>query len=214
MKKAILIISIFLLCGCSVEYNVNINENFKVDDEFILTSKYEEFEENKPDYWLKFFGRRMSESEFVNPLFEEFSDYIQTSTKKYKDFKEYSNYEYLRKYVDSIINNEKEHKLSIVFNNKFKEDVYENEKFKELIININFPYTVLKSNSTSEKDNIYTWKLNKENKLNEIYIEYRNPQILKTTNNILFKVIMFGSIIALIILIYSIYKKYQKNNAL
>jgi len=217
MIKKIFILLAFtiLLSGCNIEYNIKFDENFRVEDKFILTSKYDEFEENKPEYWGKFFGTRLSDSKFINPLFEEYSDYIQTSEKKYKDYNLYFDDEYLKMYVKNIsLNENDDYKFKVVFNDKFMNDVYSSENLEELRINVEFPYKVLSSNATTNNDNIYTWIINKENEINEIYIEYRNPKILSTTNNITFKLIILTGIVLVIVFIYDIYKKNKKINDL
>ena len=173
MKKIILIVLLLLLTGCKVEYKINLNNNFDIEENINILStteedknKIEEFSLNIPidqkvdDYGA--FENKVSTIEYYNYLKNK--DMIIFKNK-------YNNNKY-DKYIDSTLANlayeyvsinkvdEKNLILStskefLLFNN------YNN--LEEVKITITTNYKVLSNNADIINNHDYTWVITKDN---------------------------------------------------
>ena len=182
MKKIMLLfISILLLTGCSVKYNLIINEDLSVTEEASMTGT-ESFFSN---YY------KTTKAKVLNSFIDIYKDVLEEHKYTYKLVNDKIPYVEVKNNYDSVtnyINN------SLLFNGYFDEIKYtedgnikkietigfndnnpdDPDRFvvKELVISIKCPFKVLNHNAkdVDKKTNTYYYELNKEN--DKIMIEY------------------------------------------
>ena len=183
MKKIILLILVCFLCSCDIDYTININKNNNINQ--LITAE-------EPN---------MDKDETKTLIFENNFGYFQNKYPKYDFFSDYYNdiytviyeYDYDIKHIEKEISSYKEIVEYINYSGtinkkisaKIKDSFFEEYEFNNFNINIKIPYEVINSNSNNNKDNIYTWNINKDNSLIEIEYSTLKNKEKKTTNELL-----------------------------
>lgn len=187
MKKLRLFILTFIitmLCtGCSIEYNITIGENTIeesiVVDDFITGSRSKNEILDHYNMWYPVFVNYVDEGESIE--LEDFSEKVKGIEYYNKNIEEISNgYKYTYKYTYDIDDYYDSFALATTF---IEPNVYKTNKnlvlksgnenllcnydyFDELTINITVNQKAYKLNYTNaqkQKDNTYTWTLNRNN---------------------------------------------------
>ncbi len=233
MKKIFIFFVILLLTGCNVQYDLTITNKEEVREKF-----YVFIDNNTID------NSNMSKDEYLDyysNLYLQNSGYenYKVDTKKGKDISSFivtRNYENLNDYITSVSFKNMFYNATIerignytsfeTSKNQFLESIKNNEIVSEdmkkntYTINIKFYNQVVNHNAdeVDEKNNIYTWIVNKDTTKNTLYFKIGpkvryDVMILDYIQNNLLLLSIIG-IIILFILITSLYIfiKIKKNN--
>lgn len=213
MKKIIiLLLTILLLSGCSVEYNLEINElgiKENIDIGKFDASKIDDFEYLTPYAILNDLEQKFYLFEYSNQVLNLSYDF---------DFLDFNMSESFNQCYDVSNFSYDDNYFYILTSGEFKCLSYLGYTSDEVKINIKSDYKVVSSNADYFEDNIYTWVVNKNNKNNKpIDIVFdRNSNVKKRRLNIFSR---FGTaimalgvllVIFFIILIINLFSK-RKN---
>lgn len=212
IKYMLISILVFLVTGCSGNYNIKINNDMSVDEELYLTI------ENKEGMYKKtlniFNDNNIEKNEYDVVLVD--NNLKITYNKSYNSIEEY------------ILDSKVYHQLfdNIEFNKSSNYvDLYADEKLKllnpylkqngtnltdleVLQINIENPFDVNFSNAEIVTNNIYTWTIKKGDIEKKIEMQFKpSLNIFPYKQVIVFSIIIICSII----IITSIYKRYKKS---
>jgi hypothetical protein len=196
MKKIIiLILTIFLLSGCSVEYNLEINnDNIRENIEIgkFDASEIEDFEYLTPYAILNDESQKFYVFDYSNKILNLSYDYnIQNyeMSEAFNQCYDMSNFSYDEKYY------------YILTSNEFKCLSYMGYTTDEVKINIKSRYKVVESNADYVDNGVYTWIINEGNKDNKpinITIDY-NETIYKGNKLSSFSVMLLVIVSLLIV---------------
>lgn len=210
MKKVIsLLLSIFLLTGCNITYELEMDKNGGIIDKLTIIEKYDNYNNNLiPDY-NDFIKDRKSIINIENEIEEDKKSYNSVFKKEYKNITEYKNDNYINKYVGNInYNCNKTCKVDVVFNDNIKNVFKENNDIKktftddkdEITIKIYTPYKIINTNAEVEKDTlIYT--ITKDNIPSNIYFEYKDLTI-NDSNKKIYYVLTIGAIALIVMILF------------
>ena len=184
MKKNIfLLLILFLLTGCSCNYNVSINKDLTIDEEITIygtnrlykayykTNKVDVLRENLENYL-----EEIKENNYEYSLHEEDNPYV-VIKKKYQNMEEYlNNSKFFNDYFDEISYNKEGNivKIETVGFNPNEEDNLDRFYVENAIININVAYEVDNTNTEDidERTNTFRYHLKEEDKDFKILINY------------------------------------------
>lgn len=222
MKKFKIIIlgcCIFLLSGCSVEYNLTINKSTMEEDitaifdkatesdyanrmEKIRRSAYYNFDTREDEYYT------FNKSEDENNIFLNYS-YIYTDNNLYKSEA------VSRCYYKRIVNVTEEN-ITINTDNQVACLYKDGEKeIDDITVNIRTNLKVLENNADEVNNGVYTWYINDQNFTNKpIYIKIKKEVYQESlTEQVVPILIIVLVIVGLGIITYlRIQKKHLKNN--
>ena len=184
MKKNIfLLLILFLLTGCSCNYNVSINKDLTIDEEVTiygtnrLYNAY--YKTNKADVLLENlenYLEEIKENNYEYSLIEEGEPHI-IITKKYQDIENYlNNSKFFNDYFDEISYNKEGNivKIETVGFNPNEEDNPDRFYVEDAIININVAYEVdnVNTEDVDDRTNTFRYYLKEENNDFKILINY------------------------------------------
>lgn len=227
IKFLLLIFGLFLLTGCTVEYNLEINEDLSVNEKVVATENTNRMKVNTG----------LGENESVNYLYEMFNRKelnTSISTNKNNDntvsiVNGYHNTldDYINNFTSDIVKEANIIKdgdiVTLIFD---QSEVLSSTSsrsliYDEIIVNITVPFKVTENNADSHKKNIYTWNINKDEKLKKIKISFdtkdfkykKEVKIGKLNFSIRYEFIAIGIILLIILLISLIvFINNKKNN--
>ena len=227
MKKFIKIIFlclIFLITGCSVEYNLVINDDNSVNETVIATEKTKRMESQtrlKGDAAITYlYDMYKRDGEKLSTRTDSNNTYA-TVTKSYSSIDDYA-----KKFKSDVFEKVSISKKNNNVNFSAKQSYMLGGNFShqllydEIKVNITIPYKVVKSNADKVNGNVYTWNIEKE-KYKNIEISYEegskknniNINIKNKTYNINYGFIVIGVILFIIIGIITVVSiKNKKNN--
>lgn len=222
MKKiTILIIALFLITGCSVKYNLVINEDLSIIEEAKLTGTddffatyYKTTRTNVLKSMIDIYQSSLEENNYQYELVEDSLPYVKV-TRKYSNANEYVSSSILfNNYFEEVKYTEDGNlkKIETIGYNGNIPDDQEQFDIKELEIVITCPYEV--KNHTAKKvnkeTNTYYYELNEEN--NKILLEYDISNKFNPKADLIKTLIIMGITLVLVwvIIIYLI-KKNNKN---
>ena len=156
MKKNIfLLLILFLLTGCTCNYNVSVNKDLTIDEEITIygTSKLYSayYKTNKVDVLkenLDHYVEELKENNYEYSLYEEDNPYI-VIKKKYQNMEEYlNNSKFFNDYFDEISYNKDGNivKLETVGFNPNEEDNPDRFYVENALINVKLGYEVVDTN--------------------------------------------------------------------
>lgn len=209
-KNIILLLSIFLLSGCSVQYNLeissdNISENIKIG-KFIAT-EVKDFEYLTPYAILNDVNQKFYLLEYSNEVLSLSYDYTMDNFEMSEAFNQcydMSNFSYDDRYY------------YILTSNEFKCLSYLGYEADEVKINVRSRFKVIESNADYVNDDVYTWVINEVNYKNKpINITFDFNEINKETNKLssfsimlmVIAVLLIGVVVSVIIHLFG-----KKNN--
>lgn len=215
MKKIIILFSLFLLTGCTVKYNININEDLKVDETIDVKEKESYFDENYEFYERKDAIDSIWEnmaSEYVSKGYTYTQNYNNTGINVKNTYDSFENY-----IQQSNIYNQYFDKINYIDNNgvisietegfhPYTEQDTERFAIEETEISIKIPFKVMSHNADDVFRNIYTWKIDKNTTNKIIKIKYSTIQNYNNSKNLDYFA-LFGIIIFVIIVGLFIYSK-------
>jgi hypothetical protein len=222
MKKiVILIITLFLITGCSVKYSVVINEDLTMVEEAKLTGTDDFF----ADYYkttrtnvlksiLEVYQDKLDENNYQYELVEDKTKPYVILTKKYDNGNDYvTNSLLFNKYFEEVKYSEDGNikKIETIGYNGDIPDDQDQFSIRELEISIKCPYKV-KNHTAKRVDketNTYYYELNDEN--NKILLEYDTSTKFNPNSDLIRTLlILFGIVIASWIIIIIVSKKNKK----
>jgi hypothetical protein len=222
MKKiVILIITLFLITGCSVKYSVVINEDLTMVEEAKLTGTDDFF----ADYYkttrtnvlksiLEVYQDKLDENNYQYELVEDKTKPYVILTKKYDNGNDYvTNSLLFNKYFEEVKYSEDGNikKIETIGYNGDIPDDQDQFSIRELEISIKCPYKV-KNHTAKRVDketNTYYYELNDEN--NKILLEYDTSTKFNPKSDLIRTLlILFGIVIASWIIIIIVSKKNKK----
>lgn len=182
IKYILLILIVFILTGCSGNYNLTFNKDLSINEELniLIDNSNNAYErtldllkkaEIDPDKY-----EIMIDKDKVKIVYKEtytsFENYYLNS-KLYRSL--FENIEYEKDNTGMSINTKSRFKLNDK-NNQSIINAYDIDNFK---INLSIPFNVTENNADSIKDNTYTWDLNNSDTYKEINLkyDYRNDRV-------------------------------------
>lgn len=182
IKYILLILIVFILTGCSGNYNLTFNKDLSINEELniLIDNSNDAYErtldllkkaEIDPDKY-----EIMIDKDKVKIVYKEtyssFENYYLNS-KLYRSL--FENIEYEKDNTGMSINTKSRFKLNDK-NNQSIINAYDIDNFK---INLSIPFNVTENNADSIKDNTYTWDLNNSDTYKEINLkyDYRNDRV-------------------------------------
>lgn len=221
MKKIILLIGIvFILTGCSVEYNLTIDKNLKAIEELEMTGTKDFFDIYYKDSKLSVVSMLLEDNksildknDYKYEIVDDATPYVKAS-KTYDNLEEYCNNTiFYKQYFDKVecsVNDGVLTFKTIGFHQV--EDDPERFDIKNLVINLKTDYNV-ESNADVAKKNVYSWYIDntKEDYSMNFTIDSRSLANDKTQNNVLYLIL---SILFIVIMWsgYFVYKKVKEKN--
>lgn len=228
-KKIILLILVMLVfSGCSVKYNLNINEDLSVNEKIIASEnttslKIKTGQEPKvaanslyDSYKIK--GVKYNISTTSNN--RETTSNVSTSFKSLDDYVDYFESDIIKE----VNITEKDGYITL----EYKQDVplteYSSRSlvYDSIEVNLIIPFKVTENNADKVNGNTYTWNIKKDGKLKDIKITFNKNETNSSKKinffgffeiNVKYSVLFICGIVLLIILILLVvYTKNKKNN--
>ncbi len=227
IKKIIIVFIIFIVSGCSVKYNLTINQDGSVNETVVAQENTKKMEsmtrlkgDNAVNYLYKMFNR--GDSNISISSVSDTYNTTATAVKIHNSIDEYaSNFKSdvfdninLTKENDNI--NIETNQSKLLGNNSNYSLLYD-----EIEVNIKVPYEVVSNNADKVSGSTYSWNINKNTGLKNIKLSYIegnkknniNIKLNDKTFNISYVVISIsGIILVLLILVLMVYRKNRKNN--
>lgn len=205
IKYILLILIVFILTGCSGNYNLTFNKDLSINEELniLIDNSNNAYErtldllkkaEIDPDKY-----EIMIDKDKVKIVYKEtytsFENYYLNS-KLYRSL--FENIEYEKDNTGMSINTKSRFKLNDK-NNQSIINAYDIDNFK---INLSIPFNVTENNADSIKDNTYTWDLNNSDTYKEINLkyDYRNDRVPSIV--LISTIVIISAWIILYIIIY------------
>lgn len=227
LKKIVIFILIIFISGCSVEYNLTINEDNTVNEKVIAQEKTKRMESltrlkgRQAVIYLYDMFTRKNENIKISSHEDEYNTYA-TAITSHESISDYA-----IKFTSDVFNKvqiEKDNdivKFTAIQSNLLGKDSSYSLVYDDIIVNVIIPYKVIDNNADSIKGNVYTWKIDKDNKYKTIKFSYNEEnkkdkidvKLSNKTYNIGYGIVLVGIIILLLILaILFVYIKNKKNN--
>lgn len=211
MKKGILLIFLLLLTGCTIDYNLEI-DNKKIREEITGTISKEEYEIKGNHTDMNIFYSIINYEQY--PLLNN-EDVYDKNIVKNDDEVEYSfKYTYNNNYDKSRLVNTCFEKVDFVETNEYYYANIGGEFYcqysDEIVINVETDYAVLNNNANKVKDNVYTWII--DGNTADIQMIISKTLVNNSNANTQFKpnyfrIIGFIVLIVLSLITYILYKK-------
>jgi len=205
MKKLVLLlISILVITGCSVKYNITINEDLSLTEEAKLTGTasffanyYKTTKTNVLKSFIDIYQDILKENKYEYELKEDDIPYVNV-TRKYKSVSDYvNNSKLFNGYFDEVKYSEDGNikKIETIGFNDNNPDDPERFNVKELTIAIKCAYDVKNHNAKNvdKKTNTFYYELNKDN--NKILLEYNTSVKFNSNSETIRTLIIFGIVV-------------------
>lgn len=163
IKMFFLVTIVFLLSGCSFEYNINIDDNIITEDNviYLKNSNFNNIEDSVNKIVNKYSGPTNSLGMYSSSIVER-DNYFGMSYKKDYSFSDYNYSVSFSSCYDSYKLVDEGDTLTIATSNVFKcFDKY--DELEDVTINLTTNYSVEESNADFVDGNKYTWYITKNN---------------------------------------------------
>ena len=226
LKIFIFLCLVLLLSGCSVEYDLTLNDDFTVSEKVVATEKTKRMEaltkqkgKQAVNYLYNMF-KRNGEDITLTSREDDYNTYA-TAIISHEDINDYAS-----KFSSDVFNNVNVTKDGniITFSTEQKEllssDTNYSLLYDDITVNITIPFEVI-SNADKVNDNTYTWNIKKDSDYKTIEFSYKegnkkdevNINVNNETYNIHYGVIIvIGFVIIIGSIVLFIYIKNKKNN--
>lgn len=222
MKKIVLlIISLLLITGCSVKYNLTINEDLTIIENAKMTGTSEFFnnyykttKKNVLSYLLDMYKEELDNNGYKYELINDKIPYVDV-TRKYDNMNDYLNNTILFNGIfDKIVYTEDGNikKLETIGYNSNEQDNPDRFVISELEIAIKCPYKVVNHNakSSDKKTNTYYFTLDKASDY-KILLEYDVSSKFNPNSELIMTIIIgILVLIAIWMVVYFLNKKQNK----
>jgi len=221
-KLFFLICSIFLLSGCTLNYEISIdknnvvNENVSIIETSAKLSTYTLDAEQYVQDSLDIFKEDEKYYSYSLSTKNDNDNYYGMANRKYLDLENFKNNSIIvNEMFSEVIVNNNNGIITFEMNPKdnfeyFNKDTQNSALIDEVNIKIYVPYELIGSNNDTVENNVYIWNIKEDENLQKIYIKFDTNKKLRTPipRNVL---IISGMIIFSLGLIISIYIKYKRN---
>ena len=227
IKKLLILIVVILLSGCSVEYNLTINEDLSVNESVTATEKTHRMNSNtglntksSVNYLYKMFDRDNLKTRIVS----ETKDYNTSATVK-------GSHDSIDNYVNNFTSDvfkevnytKKDNVVTLTFP---QTEVLSSTSSRSLVydditVNIIVPFKVIDNNAKYVNRDKYTWKIEKEQDLQNIKISFDTSNLKykkrisignKTLNIRYSYFILFSFVLIIAIIVAIVFINNKKNN--
>lgn len=229
IKLLILLAFVFLVSGCSVKYNLTINEDSSINEEVIASENTNRLEaktrlkgEQAFNYLYNMFKRH---DEDINTNYST-KNAITYGTARviHKDI-----YDFASKFSSDIfervevLKNDDEITITTTQKDKLGSGSVTSYVYDDIEINISIPFKVIENNADSISKNTYTWNIKKNEKEKIIKIVYRDNEFPNQANikinnnkyNLKYEYFIIGGIVLIILsIVIYVFIKGKKNNVL
>ena len=227
IKKLIFFCLIFFITGCSVEYNLTINDDNSINETVIASEKTKRMESltrlkgDSAITYLYNMYKRNDKNMKINST-EDGNDTYSTVTTTHSSIDDYS--KVFRSDVFNSVNVTRKNGIvtfETIQNNMLGGDTSYPLIYDDITVNITIPFKVTENNADKVSGSVYTWKINKDEDLKEIKFSYKegnkrnslNLKINNKTYNVNYALIVSSVIIVVLLVIFSVvYMKNKKNN--
>jgi hypothetical protein len=227
IKKLLLLVMIILLSGCSVEYNLTINEDSSVNEKVVakeVTNRMKANtglgEDQSVNYLYKMFDRNSLKTK-INTI-EKDSTTISTVTGSHKSLDKYAK-NFSSDVFDEAIVERDGNKVTLIFDQSkvLSSTATRGLIYDDITVNITVPFKVLEHNADTYKKDTYTWEIKKDAKLRQIKITYDESNLINSKTfsigDLKFNVSYVFIVVAIIVLIVLtivavVYVNNKKNN--
>jgi hypothetical protein len=215
------------MTGCSVEYNLILNEDSSVNEEVIATERTDRLEsrtklkgDQATNYLFNMFKRSNEDIDFTSSVKD--SETIGTASTIHDNINEYSSkfssdlFEKVEIITDDDLTTILAKQTESLTTNSSKSFLYD-----DIVVNITIPFVVDEHNADSVSGNTYTWNIKKDGKLKDIKISYKDKELPNRANikineknySFRYEYIIIGVIVlTIVIIIISVVIKSKKNN--
>lgn len=178
IKKIILLFLIILLSGCSVEYNLTINEDNSVNEEVVakeITNRMNTNTGVSGDQAVNYLYEMFDRAGLSTKLTTKTDEYFTTSTVtgSHATFDDY-----ISNFTSDVFESAKVKRKGSITTLTFDQTKYLLSNttrgliYDDITVNIKVPYKVLDSNADTYKGDTYTWVIGKDENLRQIMIKY------------------------------------------
>lgn len=225
-RRFLFLLLLFLLTGCTVNYNLEISEDLSlsenveaIENTITMQTNTNLVGEDAVNYLYEMFAP--SDLEFTSSKDDNNTTGI--SNRTFSSFKEYK--ETFSTDVFNEVNIKKENNIYTFTanqSNKLDDSGSESLIYDEININLTIPFKVTQNNADEVNGNVYTWNIRKNQSLKNIIVSFdKNTPITSSSIVIGDKVFNYKLIVSLIILglfiiflfIIFIISKNRKNNS-
>lgn len=229
IKIFIFLCSILLLSGCSVEYNLTLNDDLTVSEKVVATERTKRMEaltkqkgEQAVNYLYNMF-KRDDENITLTSREDDYNTYA-TAITSYEDINDYAS-----KFSSDVFDNVNVTKDGniITFSTEQKEllssDTNYSLLYDDITVNVTIPFEVTSNNADKVTGNTYTWNIKKNTDYKTIEFAYKegnkedkvNINVNDETYNIQYGVIItVGLVIIIGSIVLFVYIKNKKNNVI
>ena len=228
IKKILLLFLIIMLSGCSVEYDLNINEDSSVNEKVVakeLTNRMKSNtgvgEKQSVNYLYDMFNRKSLKTKIYSK--KDGDTTVATVTGNHKSLKAYSK-NFTSDVFEDVIVNEEGNKVTLIFNQTkvLSSTSSRGLIYDDITVNIIVPFKVLESNADNYHRDVYTWNIKKDEDLRQLKITYDKTNLkysklfnigdfkLNVEYSYIALIIMVGIVITIIIIVYVNNKKNNK----
>lgn len=227
IKIFIFLCLVLLLSGCSVEYDLTLNDDLTVSEKVVATEKTKRMEaltkqkgKQAINYLYDMF-KRNGEDITLTSREDDYNTYG-TAITSHEDINDYAS-----KFSSDVFDNVNITKNGniITFSAQQKEllssDTNYSLLYDDITVNITIPFKVTSNNADKVNGNTYTWNIKKENDYRTIEFSYKegnkndevNINVNNETYNIHYGVIILISFVIIIgSIVLFVYIKNKKNN--
>lgn len=224
-----LLIFVFLLSGCSVEYNLVINEDSSINEEVIASENTNRLEAKT----------RLKGTQACNYLYNMYKrenenisiDYTEDGSTTYGTARTIHNDidDYASKFSSDIfenvelMKNDDEITITAVQKDELENDSSTSYIYDDIKVNITIPFVVIQNNADSISGNTYTWLIKKDENRKTIELTYNDKVLPNSANieinnnkyNLKYEYFIIGGIVLIVlVIVIIIFIKNKKNNVL
>lgn len=197
IKKILLLFLIILLSGCSVEYNLTINEDNSVNEKVVAKEITNRMNTNTGatgkqavNYLYEMFDRAGLKTNLSTKTDDNITTATVTGTHATFD-------DYISNFTSDIFesaNVKRDGNITTLTFDQTKYILSDSTRgliYDDITVNITVPYKVLDNNADTYKGNTYTWEIRKDAELRQIMIKYDESN-LKNSKEFKFGKIKFN----------------------
>lgn len=229
IKIFILLLIVFVVSGCSVQYNLTINEDSSVSEEVIASEKTNRLEsktrlkgEDAYNYLYNMFKRP---NEDISISFKEKNNITYgVANTTHNSIEEYSS-KFSSDIFEKVEITKDEDTVTITANQKspISSNSTSSYIYDDITINVTLPFTVIENNADKINKNTFTWNIKKDSNVKEIKLTYRKKSLANRANininnkeySIKYEYIIIGVIVlSIVVIIIYVVIKNKKNNTL
>lgn len=227
IKKIVLLLIIILLSGCSVEYNVIINEDSSVNEKVVAKEMTKRMkiitgldEKKSVNYLYNMFDRKGKKTRISTST--SGADTISTVTCYHSSLNKYKK-SFDSDVFEKPVITENGNIVTITYKQKEQLSSSPNSTliYDSIVFKIKIPFKVVSNNANSINKDVYSWNIKKDEELKTIKISYDKSDYLYKKEvdlngfklNIRYDFMIIGSIILIVAVIAMIvFINNKKNN--